>query len=184
MSDSPGRSAERRDEVAETSLEQQPPPGAARRRSLGDLRYLAVVAVAGLTATTLATFLLAILKTLSLLKAVIGEGSTDELVVVAALEAVDTYLLAVVQLIVALGLHELFIGDLDLPSWLEARSLEDLKKPIIDVLVVFIAIKGIERFLVAEKPADALLAAGAVALLIVSLTSFRALTAPRDKARS
>ncbi len=133
----------------------------------------------GLTATTLVTFGLGIAKTVALADKIAGGGWRDELIIVAVLEAIDTYLLAVVQLIVALGLYELFIGDLDLPPWLEARSLEDLKKPIIDVLVVFVAIKGIERFLLAREPVDALYSVGAVALLIVSLTTFRTLTAQR-----
>ena len=150
-----------------------------RRRSLGDTRYLALIAVVGLTATTLATFGLAIAKTVSLVNKIAGGGWRDELIFVAVLEAMDGYLLAVVQMIVVFGLHELFIGDLDLPSWLEARSLEDLKKPIIDILVVFVAIKGIEQLLVAAEPVDALYSVGAVALLIVSLTAFRALTAQR-----
>ena len=150
-----------------------------RRRSLGEARYLAAIAVVGLTATTLATFGLAIAKTVALVDKTVGGGWRDELIVVAVLEATDTYLLAVVLLIVVVGLYELFIGDLDLPSWLKARSLEDLKKPILDVLVVFVAIKGIERFLVATEPVDAVLSVGAVALLIVSLTAFRTLTAQR-----
>lgn len=156
-----------------------PIPKPARRRSLGDTRYLAAIAVLGLLATTLATFGLAIAKTVALVDKTAGGGWRDELIVVAVLESMDTYLLAVVQLIVVFGLYELFIGDLDLPAWLEAKSLEDLKKPIIDVLVVFVAIKGIERFLVADEPVDGLYSVGAIALLIVSLTAFRTLTARR-----
>ena len=155
-----------------------PPPGPpTARRSPADVRYLALIAVIGLTATTVATFGLAIAKTVSLIDKTLAGGWRDELIVVAVLESVDTYLLAVVQLIVVVGLYELFIGDLELPSWLEARSLEDLKKPIIDVLVVFVAIKGIEGLIVADEPNDALASVGAVALLIVALTIFRALTA-------
>jgi uncharacterized membrane protein YqhA len=166
-----------------TAPETDPPVEAGRRRSLGEIRYLALLAVGGLSATTVATFGVAIAKTVSLADKTIGGGWRDELIIVAVLEAIDTYLLAVVQLIVVVGLYELFIGDLDLPPWLEARSLDDLKKPLIDVLVVFVAIKGIERFLVADEPVDALYSVGAVALLIASLTAFRTLTAQRGTKR-
>lgn len=163
-----------------TAPESDLPVAPARSRySLGQIRYLALVAVVGLSATTVATFGVAIAKTIALVDKIVSGGWQDELIVVAVLEAIDTYLLAVVQLIVVVGLYELFIGDLDLPSWLEARSLDDLKKPIVDVLVVFVAIKGIEQFLVADEPVDALYSVGAVALLIVSLTAFRTLTAQR-----
>lgn len=141
------------------------------------MRYVAIIAVAGLSATTLATFGIAIAKTLKLVGALLDGKWRDELIVVSVLESVDIYLLAIVQLIVVVGLYELFVGDLDLPSWLEARSLEDLKKPIIDVLVVFMAVKGIESFITAESPDDALTYVGAVALFILSLTAFRAFTA-------
>ena len=163
-----------------SSQESDPPVTPARRaRSFGEIRYLALVAVIGLSATTIATFGIAIAKTVALADKTISGGWRDELIVVAALEAIDTYLLAVVQLIVVVGLYELFIGDLDLPAWLEARTLDDLKKPIVDVLVVFVAIKGIERFLVADEPSDALYSVSAASLLIVSLTAFRTLTAQR-----
>ena len=139
-----------------------------------------MIAVAGLTVTTLATFGLAVAKTASLLAKTIDHGWRDELIVVSVLEAIDIYLLAVVQLIVVVGLYELFIGEIEAPAWLEVRSLQDLKKPIVDVLVVFVAIKGIERFLVADEPADGLTAVAAVALLIVSLTAFLAFTSQRS----
>jgi uncharacterized membrane protein YqhA len=160
-------------------MSDQPTRPKAHQRRIGHVRYLALIAVVGLAATTLATFGLAIGKTGSVLNKVVTGGWRDELIVVSILEAVDSYLLAVVQLIVVAGLYELFIGDLELPAWLEARSLEDLKKPIIDVLVVFIAIKGIERFLLAKEPTDALQSVGAVAILIVALTAFRTFTATK-----
>ncbi|MFN0026640.1 MAG: YqhA family protein [Acidimicrobiales bacterium] len=148
-------------------------------RRLGNVRFVALVAVGGLLSTTLATFGLALAKTVKLSRDLLNDGWADELAVVAVLEAVDSYLLALVQLIVALGLFELFIGDLDLPDWLEIRSLEDLKKPILDVLVVFVAIKSIERYLVEERALDALVSVAGGALLILSLTAFRVLAAPK-----
>jgi uncharacterized membrane protein YqhA len=138
----------------------------------GEVRWLAAVAVLGLTATTVATFGLALAKTVKLIDSYLSGGWRDELAVVALLEAVDTYLLAVVQLIVVLGLFELFLADLDVPEWLEVKGLDDVKKPIVDVLIVFIAIQGIRAVLV-QSPADALRSTAAVALLIISLTAFR-----------
>ena len=43
--------------------------------------------------------------------------------------------------------------------------------------VVFMAVKGIESFITAESPDDALTYVGAVAVFILSLTAFRAFTA-------
>ena len=140
---------------------------------LGRARYLALVAVAGIVTTTVITFGLAIVTTVDLIGDLIGGGWQDKLVVVSILEIIDLHLLAIVQLIVVIGLHELFIGDLDVPEWLGARSLDDLKKPIVDVLIVFVAVKGIERFITADDAVDALVSVAAVAVLILALTGFR-----------
>ncbi len=153
-----------------------------RRRSFADLRYLALIVVIGLAATSIATFIVAVGKTITLFHDTIDHGWKNTLITVSVLEAVDTYLLAVVQLIVAIGLFELFVADLHLPPWLAARSLDDLKKPIIDVLIVFVAIKGIERYLGTERPADALASVGAAAALIAALTLYRLLTSGRGHA--
>lgn len=140
-----------------------------------------MVAVIGLLVTTSATFGLAIAKTTKVVSNLLSGGWADELVVVAVLEAVDSYLLAVVQLIVALGLHGLFVGNAELPGWLRANSLQDLKNPIVDVLVVFVAIQAIERYLEASTALDALMYVAAGAVLILSLTAFRVLVTSKKE---
>lgn len=137
------------------------------------IRYLAGIAVVGLTVTMLVTFGWAVAKTGRLAYRLVDGGWTSDLLIVDLLEVIDTYLIAIVQLIVVIGLYELFIGDLDVPDWLEVRSLDDLKKSIVDVFVVYIGVKGIERLVSEEDALDALTYTGAVALLIAALTLFR-----------
>ncbi len=138
-------------------------------------RYLVLIAVAGLSATALATFCWSVVKSGQWIIDLFDTNAKDSsgLVVVGLLEVIDTYLLAVVQLIVVIGLYELFIGSLDVPDWLHAKSLEDLKKSIIDVFIVFLGVKGIEGLLKREDPSEALTFSLAVAVLIISLTFFR-----------
>ena len=147
--------------------------GNAVKRLLEQIRYLVVIAVAGLTVTMAATFMWAIAKTFRLMGALLDGGWRSDLSMVDLLEVIDTYLLAIVQLIVAIGLYELFIGALDVPDWLKARSLEDLKKSIVDVLIVFIGVKGVERLVAIQEPIDALAYSAAVAVLIAALSLFR-----------
>lgn len=143
------------------------------KRLLEHVRYLGAVAVAGLTVTMSATFAWAIAKTIRLIGTLLDGGWRSDLTMVDLLEVIDTYLLAIVQLIVVIGIYELFIGALDVPDWLKARSLEDLKKSIVDVLIVFIGVKGVERLVAIEEPLDALTYTGAVATLIAALSLFR-----------
>lgn len=137
------------------------------------VRYLVIVAVVGLTATTGITFIWAVAKTVRLAGTLLDGGWRNDMPMVDLLEVIDTYLLAIVQLIVVIGLYELFIGRLDVPAWMKAKSLDDLKQSIVDVLIVFVGVKGVEGLVAAKEPLDALAYAGAVAILIGSLTLFR-----------
>ncbi|HRA84709.1 MAG: YqhA family protein [Acidimicrobiaceae bacterium] len=144
---------------------------------LNQARYLVLIAVAGLTVLSVATFAWAIAKTVKLFGALLDGGWRGDVALVDLLGVIEMYLLAIVQLIVAIGLYELFVGDLDVPNWLEVTSLDDLKKSIVDVLVVFLGVKGIEGLVEAERPLDALMLVGATAALIVALSLFRMVTA-------
>lgn len=143
------------------------------RRVLGPVRYIAIIAVVGLLATSVATFGWSVARTVQFVSDLFdGKWRSDDQVV-SLLKTIDTYLLALVQLIIVIGLYELFIGELDVPEWLKIDSLDDLKKSIIDILVVFVAVKGIEGLLKQKDPLDALTFVGAATSLILGLTLFR-----------
>lgn len=146
------------------------------RALLNQARYLVLIAVAGMTVLSLATFAWAIAKTAKLFGALLDGGWRGDVALVDLLSVIEMYLLAIVQLIVVIGLYELFVGDLDVPNWLEVSSLDDLKKSIIDVLVLFLGVKGIEGLVEADRPLDALMLVGATAALIVALSLFRLVT--------
>lgn len=143
------------------------------RRILETSRLLAMIAVAGMLATCLATFGWSIARTVLFVSELFDGKWRTDMQVVSLLKVVDTYLLALVQLIIAIGLYELFVGVLDVPEWLKVESLDDLKKSIIDILVVFVAVKGIEGLLKQDTPLRALTFVGAAASLILVLTLFR-----------
>ena len=146
---------------------------------MNQARFVVLIAVVGLLATTLASFGWGIAKTVKFVDTLLSGGWREDLTVVSLLEVIDIYLLAVVQLIMSIGLYELFVGTLDVPEWLRVDSLDDLKKAIIDVLIVFIGVNGVERLVKTPDPLDALASSGAVAVLIVALTAFRFVKASR-----
>lgn len=140
---------------------------------LGPARYIAIIAVIGLLITSVATFGWSIARTVLFIDDLFqGKWRSDDQVV-SLLKTIDTYLLALVQFIIVIGLYELFIGELDVPQWLKIDSLDDLKKSIVDILVIFVAVKGIEGLLKQKDPLDALTFVGASASLILVLTLFR-----------
>jgi hypothetical protein len=143
------------------------------KRLVGYSRFIVLIAVVGFAALSVATFVWGAAKTVLLFDNLLEGKWRDEASLVKVLQITDTYLLAVVQMIVALGLYELFIGRLDLPDWLIIESLDDLKKKVVDVLVVFVAVKGVEELFSDHSSADVLRTVGAVAILIAALTFFK-----------
>lgn len=143
------------------------------RKVLGPARYIAIIAVLGLLVTSVSTFGWSVARTVLFVSDLFeGKWRTDEQVI-ALLKTIDIYLLALIQFIMVIGLYELFIGELDVPDWLKIDSIDDLKKSIIDILVIFVAVKGIEGLLKQKDPLDALTFVGASSSLILVLTLFR-----------
>lgn len=143
------------------------------RKVLGPARYIAIIAVIGLLVTSVSTFGWSVARTVLFVSDLFeGKWRTDEQVI-ALLKTIDIYLLALIQFIMVIGLYELFIGELDVPDWLKIDSIDDLKKSIIDILVIFVAVKGIEGLLKQKDPLDALTFVGASSSLILVLTLFR-----------
>jgi uncharacterized membrane protein YqhA len=143
------------------------------RKVLGPARYIAIIAVIGLLVTSVSTFGWSVARTVLFVSDLFdGKWRTDEQVIT-LLKTIDIYLLALIQFIMVIGLYELFIGELDVPDWLKIDSIDDLKKSIIDILVIFVAVKGIEGLLKQKDPLDALTFVGASSSLILVLTLFR-----------
>lgn len=142
-------------------------------RAVGATRHVVLIAVVGLGLLSITTFVWAIAKSVKLVDILLDGGWRRSPSLVALLQAVDVYLLAVVLLVVSLGLYELFVGNLDLPPWLVVHSFDELKKSVIDVLVVFVAVRGVEDLFTIPDAADRLMSVGAVALLIGALTFFK-----------
>jgi uncharacterized membrane protein YqhA len=140
---------------------------------------MVVVAVFGLLAGALITFGWGAYEVFDYGRLLFNGEETKGLV--AALQMIDTFLLATVILVFAVGLWELFVGDLDLPDWLEIHSLDDLKRKLTDVIVLVVAIKSFEKLTAAKKPLDALTYAGAGALIIVGLVLSSAVQLSRKK---
>lgn len=93
--------------------------------------------------------------------------------VISILAAVDTLLLATVLLVIGYGLYELFVDDsLNLPAWLEIRTLDDLKAKLIGVVVAIIAVIFL-GYLADSKDASMIMPVGIGAgAVLVGLAAF------------
>lgn len=145
---------------------------------LSGSRYLIIIAVIGsfISATTLLLHgSYKIFKYVSeLVQYGVLEGKGDKGVILAFIEVVDEYLLATVIYIISAGLYELFIDpNIKMPQWLEINNLDDLKKKLIDVVIVVMAVLFLGQLVSWDGERDLLGYGIATSMVIAALTFFR-----------
>ena len=159
------------------------------KKILSSSRYLILIAVIGslLSATTLLLHgSYKIFKYLGqLLQYGVIDGKGDKGVILAFIEVVDEYLLATVIYIISAGLYELFIDpDIKMPQWLEINNLDDLKKKLVDVVIVVMSVLFLGQLVSWDGQRDLLGYGVATSLVIAALSIFKIYRAKEDKPTS
>lgn len=108
---------------------------------------------------------------------VLGEGEVSSKIskklVVSMIEAIDLFLLGTVFYITALGLYELFIDEhIEVPAWLETRTIDDLKARLISVVIVVLGVVFLGQAVSWDGESDLLPFGVSVSAVIASLTFF------------
>jgi uncharacterized membrane protein YqhA len=135
-------------------------------------KYLALVGVIALLFAAVAAFAWGTLKTVDTISLVLSSMGRDKAITVEFVEIVDSFLIATALLIFAVSLYELFIDKLDLPDWMLAHDLYDLKTKLSSMIVLVMAVKFLEKLL-DVKDAKALMQIGiATALMSAVLIAF------------
>jgi uncharacterized membrane protein YqhA len=122
-------------------------------------RYLSFIGIVSLLVAALAAFAWGTLKTVSAVMLVIESLGRDAAITIEFIEIVDSFLIATAILIFAVSLYELFISDLDLPDWMLAHNLHDLKAKLSSMVVLVMGVKFLQK-LVDYKDAEDLLRVG------------------------
>ena len=93
--------------------------------------------------------------------------------VVSMIEVIDLFLLGTVFYITSLGLYELFIDEhIEVPKWLEIRTIDDLKARLISVVVVVLGVVFLGQAVSWDGETNLLPFGVSVGLVIASLTFF------------
>ena len=105
------------------------------------------------------------------------EGEITNRIVSYIIGGVDHYLIGIVLLIFALGIYELFISEIDVKfehevNILQSESLEELKSKLVQVIVVALIVSLFKRMLGLELNQASDLAFGALAILLISVSSY------------
>ena len=138
-------------------------------------KFLSLVGVASLLLAAALTFVLGAVKTIQVGVAIVMSFGRDPLIFVSLLQIMDVFLIGTVLLVFAVSLHELFIGKLDLPTWMVAHNLYELKVKLGSVLILFMAGTFVERLVEGKNPQDLMFLAIAIAVVsaaLIALGSF------------
>ena len=150
--------------------------GSTMMRAVGWSRYFTVLAVFG---TFIGALCLLIIGTFDLLTAIaaaltrIGEPHVSGHLKIELVETVDTFLVAIVLIVIALGLYQLFVSPIEgLPPWLIARSVGDLEKRLAGMVITVLAVIFLIQAVQWESGIDILWIGLAVAAVIVAVAFF------------
>ena len=131
-------------------------------------RYLALIGVLSLLLAAVAAFAWGTLKTIAAILLVVESAGKDAAITIEFIEIVDSFLIATAILMFSVSLYELFIGNLDLPEWMLAHNLYELKTKLSSMIVLVMGVKFLQKLL-EVKDADALLKTGAATALMAAV---------------
>jgi uncharacterized membrane protein YqhA len=135
-------------------------------------RYLALIGVFSLLIAAVAAFAWGTLKTAATILLVIQSMGKEASITVEFIEIVDAFLIATAILIFAVSLYELFIDKLDLPEWMLAHNLYELKGKLSSMIVLVMGVKFLQKLLEMKDTEDLLRTGIATALMSAVLIAF------------
>lgn len=135
-------------------------------------RYLAYVAVAGLLIGALAAFYVGAEKIIKVWQTAFQPHETANPTLYVLLESLDSFLVAIAFIVIAVGLYDLFIGELEVPDWMLVNNLDEMKAKFGFVLIPVMAVKFVQKLLQWESALETLYYGVAVALVAAALTAF------------
>lgn len=100
------------------------------------------------------------------------EGHIGDEIGINMIAVVDAFLLGTILYIFAVGLYELFIGELKVPAWLVIRSLDDLKAKLQSVIIMIMAVLFLEHLAEWQNPLETLMFGAAVSIVTIALVFY------------
>lgn len=135
-------------------------------------KYLAIVGVLSLLIAAVAAFAWGTLKTATAVLLVFESMGKDAAITIEFIEIVDSFLIATAILIFAVSLYELFISPLELPEWMLAHNLYELKAKLSSMIVLVMGVKFLQKLLEVKDTNDLLRTGIATALMSAVLIGF------------
>jgi uncharacterized membrane protein YqhA len=135
-------------------------------------RYLALIAALSLLVASLSSFIWGAIKTFQAISAIVISLGSDKLISLYLIQLVDIFLISITLVIFALSIYELFVGDLNLPEWIVAHNLHDLKARLSSLAILVMAMKFVEKIFEGKDPLQTLYQGLAIASVSAVLICF------------
>lgn len=135
-------------------------------------RYLAIIGVISLLLASFTAFIWGAIKTVSTTLIVIQTLGKGAVIAIQLIEILDSFLIATAILMFAASLYELFLGKLDMPEWMLAHDLYELKTKLSSMIVLVMAVKFLQKLLEVKDTQDLLRTGIAIALVSAVLIAF------------
>jgi uncharacterized membrane protein YqhA len=144
------------------------------KKMLSVSRYSIIIAVFGLMVASLALLGNGIYKIFKITASMFYGAAETKEAMVGFIESADLFLLAIALYLIGLGLYDLFIDpEIEMPEWLNIRDLSDLKKKLLDVVIIILAVVFLGKVVKWEGETEILHLGVGIALVIGALTMFK-----------
>lgn len=135
-------------------------------------KQFAWISIIALIIAALFAFLWGAVKTFDAVSIIITTLGQDPLITFYLIQLVDIFLIAITLFILAASIHELFIGKLNLPDWMVAHNLDELKVKLSSVIVLVMAVKFVQKLVESSDALELLLQGVAIAVVSGMLIAF------------
>jgi uncharacterized membrane protein YqhA len=142
------------------------------KRILEHSRYMILLAVISSLFAAAAAFLLGTWRTAMVLTEIVRTDGKGRLISVSLIELMDKFLIAAGLYIFAVGLYEIFLGDLQLPKSLTVHSLHEIKGRLSAIIILVMAIVFLEHVVEWQDPRGTMYFAIAISLVSLALLAF------------
>ncbi len=142
------------------------------QKLLEQSKYLILIGVFSSLFASVAAFFWGAAKTVLLIGSIAMSMGKDPSAAIALIELMDTFLIATALLVFSIGMYELSIAEIALPSWLVIHDLHDLKVKLGSIIILVMSITFLKHLIEWSDPQATLFFGIAITVVSGSLIAF------------
>ncbi|MCA0452671.1 MAG: YqhA family protein [Chloroflexi bacterium] len=143
------------------------------KKLLESSKYLMLILVFASFVATIASLVWSIYETVYVVYNLFIEYKGASNTITSLAQLMDIFLLVAVLYIFTVSIYELFIGELDMPEWLQIHSFDELKTLLSNLVVLIGGISFLKYFLERNDPTSTFFYGAAIAVVSYVLILYR-----------